>query len=207
MSGLVSKYGTTTTDHYPVFTQFSFAPLIPTPVKLLDFTATRQGFQAKLTWTTTRENNTREFRIERSGDSIHFVTIGTVPANRYGHAANNYTFFDRQPLPVNYYRLKEVGPGKQQFDYSKTLKLDFPRPIVVCVAPNPAFNFVNISVQNATDAVKLQIISLNGRVVTERTLAPGVQTIRVDVSWMAKGIYTVKVISHSETAMTKLLVL
>jgi len=206
VSGLVSKYGTTTTDHYPVFTQFAFAPLIPTPVKLLDFTATRQGPLARLSWTTTEANDSKEFRIERSTDNIHFNTIGIVAAKGNGSQAGTYTFYDVLPQPVNYYRLKEVSTGKL-FDYSKTVELDFPRPIVVCVAPNPAFSFVNISVQNTTDAVKLQIINMNGKVVTERTMEAGVQTIRVDISKLPKGIYVVKVTSNLQTATTLLLVL
>ena len=205
VSGLVSKYGTTTTDHYPVFTQYTFAPLVPSPVKLLDFTATAQGLLAKLSWTTTSANDSKEFLIERSGDSINFTTIGILPAKANGTVAGTYTFYDLLPLPVNYYRLKELGSGKQ-FDYSKTVRLDFVKPVILSIAPNPAFSFVNVSIQPTTETVRIQLIDLTGRIVSENVLAPGVATVRIDVSRIPKGIYVVKAISPSGAAAVKLLV-
>lgn len=206
VSNLVAKYGTTTTDHYPVFTQYSFAPLVPAPVKTLNFTAVKAGSQAQLSWTTTQANTAKEFRIEKGLDSTHFLTIGIVPAKSNG-ASNSYVFFDPLPLPVvNYYRLKEVYPNKQ-FDYSKTVALDFSKPIILLVAPNPAHSFVNISVLTISNAARLQILDMNGSVRIEKTLASGLQTVRVDVSGLAKGIYTIKVISNSAVATAKLLVL
>ncbi|HTI12691.1 MAG TPA: choice-of-anchor J domain-containing protein [Puia sp.] len=206
VSGLVSKYSTTTTDHYPVFTQYSFAPLVPSPVKLLDFTAVRQGNLARLNWTTTDANNSKQFIIERSTDNVNFSAIGIILAKSNGSQAGTYTFYDLLPKPVNYYRLKEVVTGKE-FDYSKTIRLDFPKPMVVSVAPNPAFSFVNITVQNTNEAVQIQLIDLNGRVVKEIMMGAGVQTMRVDLSRVPKGIYTVKATSISGIAATLLLVL
>jgi hypothetical protein len=203
---LVSKYSTTTTDHYPVFTQYSFAPLVPSPVKLLDFTAVRQGNLARLNWTTTDANNSKQFIIERSTDNVNFSAIGIILAKSNGTQAGTYTFYDLLPKPVNYYRLKEVVTGKE-FDYSKTIRLDFPKPMVVSVAPNPAFSFVNITVQNTNEAVQIQLIDLNGRVVKEIMMGAGVQTMRVDLSRVPKGIYTVKATSISGIAATLLLVL
>ena len=205
VSGLVSKYGTTTTDHYPVFTQYSFAPLTPVPVKLLDFTATAQGLIAKLSWTTTAANDSKQFWIERSGDGINFSTIGFLPAKANGTVAATYTFYDLVPLPVNYYRLREVGSAKQS-DYSKTIRLDFVKPVIVSVAPNPAFSFVNVSIQPSAETVRIQLIDLTGRIVTENVLAPGVSTVRIDVSKLPKGIYVVKAISPSGAAAVRLLV-
>lgn len=207
VSSLVSKYGTTTTDHYPVFTQYSFAPLVPSPVKLLNFTAIKAGSQAQLSWTTTPANNSTEFRIEKGLDTVHFATIGIVPAQSNGVTNNSYVFFDPLPLPaVNYYRLKEVAPNKQ-FDYSKIVKLDFSKPIILLVAPNPAHSYVNVSVLNISDAARLQVLDMNGSVRIEKTLSSGLQTVRVDVSGLAKGVYTIKVISNSAIATAKLLVI
>src|SRR5581483_8209577 len=78
---LVDKYGTTTTDHYPVFTQYTFTqPDTGAILPPLVFTAVRQGNTALLKWTTTPENDTRFFEVQKSLDGRFFLPIGLVKA-------------------------------------------------------------------------------------------------------------------------------
>jgi len=206
VAGLVSKYASTTTDHYPVFTQFSFTPPVALPVTLLNFTAVRQEETARLSWTTAQESNSKEFDVERSGDGSHFTSIGVVAAKGNSVVRTDYTFYDAQPLTgSNYYRLRQVDlDGKAA--YSKTVKLDFATPLTLRILPNPAHATANIFVGNTTEALSLQILDLNGRIVKQLITTPGTASIRVDLTGMSKGVYMVKVISSASLATEKLLV-
>jgi hypothetical protein len=63
----VTNYGTTTTNHYPVFTQYSFTPPGSQPTQPpLVFTGVQQGNTALLKWTTTPENDTKLFEVQKT---------------------------------------------------------------------------------------------------------------------------------------------
>jgi lamin tail-like protein/type IX secretion system substrate protein/Big-like domain-containing protein len=206
VGGLVAKYGTTTTDHYPVFTQFSFAPPTPLPVKLGTFTAVAQGAAAKISWTTMLETNSKAFSIERSNDGKSFASIGTVAAKGNSNSPSAYVFYDRQPLPgINYYRLNQIDLDENS-EYSRVVSLNFQPPLTVGVSPNPAHNTANIVVSNSPDGLTIQIVDINGRLVQQLVTIAGATSIPIDVSRYAKGIYTLKVINKTGVSTQKLLV-
>jgi hypothetical protein len=204
VGSLVTSYGTTTTDHYPVFSQFSFSPPASLPVTLLNFTATRQEEAVKLSWTTAQEANSKEFDVERSADGVHFTAIGIVAGRGNSTVPSAYSFYDQQPLTgSNYYRLKQVdldGHGV----YSRTVKLDFSSAVNLKILPNPAHGSVNILVGNTTEALSLRITDMSGRVVKQIITAPGTSNVLVDLTGMARGIYSVKAISSTSMATQKL---
>jgi hypothetical protein len=108
----VTNYGTTTTDHYPVYSQFSF-------------TSIREDQSAKLTWVTTSESNSKLFNIQRSSNGSDFTTIGIVAARGNTSLTTTYTFTDAQPLSGDdYYRLQQVDINGK-FTYSNTVHLNF----------------------------------------------------------------------------------
>jgi len=205
VSNLVAKYGTTTTDHYPVFTQYSFSTAAALPVKLLSFTAVKQGDAVKLDWATSQEINSKSFEVERSAGT-GFTKIGTVEAKGYSSVKTSYSFFDRQPLSgLNLYRLKQLDlDGK--FEYSPVVKIVFSRQPGIRITPNPASTFVNIGIDNSNEAITIQIIDLNGRLLKQQVLAPGAQNTPVTVSGLAKGLYTVKAIGSSGMTTQKVLI-
>ena len=206
VSELVNKYGTTTTDHYPVFTQMSFSPPVPLPVKLLDFTGARQGQTVKLSWTTTEESNSKEFDIERSPDGAHFLPIGTVAAKGYSQTATAYQFIDQDPLAgANFYRLRQVDLDARS-EYSKTVRVQFAKALSLRINPNPTHATLYLTVDNATDVRSIQILDLSGRVVKSIIPTGAIQGLPVNVAGLARGVYTVKVVSKDALTTTKLLI-
>jgi hypothetical protein len=206
---LVDKYGTTTTDHYPVFTQYTFTqPDTGAILPPLVFTAVRQGNAALLKWTTTPENDTRFFEVQKSLDGRFFLPIGLVKAKTSNSTdpSTDYTFTDPLPLPgANYYRLKEiVSPGN--FTLSNTVSLTFTPPMTVTAIPNPAIGFTGLVVAHADGPFVIQILNANGNVVRQQSGLPGAPIITVGLAGL-RGIYTVKVTTSTSVATTKLLVL
>lgn len=205
VASLVTNYGTTTTDHYPVFTQFSFTPpATPLPVTWLSFTGTKEDNSVKLDWATATESNTSYFEVQRSTDNVHFTAIGTVAAKGNSSTTSNYTFADQQPQTgYNYYRLRQVDLDNNA-TWSKMVRVSFTTPLALHISPNPAHGAVNLVIGGASDTYDIQIVDLNGRIVRQQQAAPGMTTVSIDMTHAAKGIYTVKVISASTTATQKL---
>lgn len=206
VSSLVAKYGTTTSDHYPVYSQYSFSTAAALPVKLLSFTATKQNDAVKLDWATSQEINSKSFEVERSAGTAGFTTIGSVEAKGYSSVTTSYSFLDKQPLQgLNVYRLKQVDlDGK--YEYSPVVKISFSRQPGIRITPNPASSFVNIGLDNSNGAITVQIIDLNGRLLKQQILAPGAQNTSIRVDGLAKGIYTVKAIANTGTVTQKVLI-
>ncbi len=64
-----------------------------------------------------------------------------------------------------------------------------PKQISVGIGPNPASDFINISVFNNKDNVQLRLIDLSGRVITTKVLENQQQTTRMSVSGLPTGVY------------------
>ncbi len=57
--------------------------------------------------------------------------------------------------------------------------------------PNPAKSFVTLEFETLEENTLLQILDLNGRKVRTFDLKAGVETLRIDISDLSKGVYTV----------------
>ena len=74
------------------------------------------------------------------------------------------------------------------------------------VSPNPASSWLYISLENINSSVNLQIIDVNGRPVKQQLITQGAANKAISLSGMAKGLYTVKLISPERVATQKLMV-
>jgi hypothetical protein len=206
---LVTNYGTTTTDHYPVFTQYSFTqPDTGAILPPLTFSAVKQGNTGLLKWTTTPENNTKVFEVQKSLDGRLFLPVGLVQAKNGNETdpSTDYTFTDPLPLPgTNYYRLKEIVT-LGNFTLSNTVSLTFTAPLKVLAIPNPAIGFTALLITNADGPFVVQILNSNGNVVKQQSGLPGSSIITVGLIGL-RGVYTVKVTTATSMATTKLVVL
>ena len=205
VSSLVSNYGSTTTDHYPVLSRYSFAPsAIPLPVKLSSFTAEKRGRDGKLSWTTSSEINTREFMVERSVDGRSFTSIGSVAANGNTNALSVYSLTDQQPnAGRNYYRLQMIDVDGRATQ-SSIVRLDFDKAFTVSFSPNPVKDILTIRVANLTSAATLEIIDMNGKKVQTKQLVNPVSSI--STSGFGKGYYLVRITSNGHHFLDKIIV-
>jgi hypothetical protein len=194
VSSLVSNYGTTTTDHYPVFTRYAFdAALLP--VRLLSFTAVREGAAARIAWTTASEENLASFVVERSlNGSSNWQAIATVaPTGAGSGGAASYTLTDASPVNgYNYYRLKSVDrDGK--LSYSAIRSLRFDKAIDYTLYPNPAGKTVTIQQTSATGFNgTVALYNQNGQLVVTKRIVTTAQQFELNVASLSAGLYFVK---------------
>jgi hypothetical protein len=204
VAGLVTNYGSTTTDHYPVFSRFAFSAAI-LPVRLTNFTAYKQSGNVNLNWKTAEEINTKQFVIERSTDGAGFTAIGNVKAINSA-TGSEYEWTDNTPATINYYRLKMIDQDGK-FAYSKVVKINFGKQVDVQITPNPASTYISIQINDASvTTATIQLIDLNGRIVKQQRLNQTVSNTIISLDGISKGLYHLKIITNQQVVTEKVVV-
>jgi endonuclease/exonuclease/phosphatase family metal-dependent hydrolase len=203
-AALIPSYGTTTTDHYPVFTRYTFSAQSSLPIKLNYFTAEKNNEAVNLSWSSALESNSKEYRIERSVDGRSFIEIGTVHARG---VASKYQFQDQAPLAGdNFYRLKMVDMDGA-FEYSKSIRVKFEKQILITVKPNPAARFAYVTLSGAVPGVSLGIYDVQGRLVKQLTLNGTINPmLKVDLNGIPNGMYILKLSAGEYNSSQKLII-
>lgn len=174
----------------------SCADAAPTAVKLTSFTGTKiDNKQSQLFWSTSFEQDSKEFVIQRSADGINFFEIGRVAAIGNSTAVNNYSMFDPAPLPGrNFYRVAEVDIF-DKIVFSNVIMLNFSTAVPsIDLYPNPATQFVMIGFNNLPLKNTINVFDMAGRKVVSNYTASG-NTVKIDVTNYRAGTYIVKVVS------------
>lgn len=207
VASLVTSYGSTTSDHYPVFTRYRFSAQGPLPVNLTYFSARKKEKTVDLDWSTAIEVNSKEFVVERSANGRDFTAIGRVAS--VGNTVNQhtYTLTDVKPLAgSNFYRLRMVDVDGQS-TVSRIIKVVFDRQVVVSFAPNPARTTLTINVVEADEAVTIQLLDVQGKVIGQRVSAAGSrQPVMFNVAGLPRGLYVLKMITPGNTQTEKVMI-
>ena len=95
------------------------------PVELTSFTASANGAEVMLNWSTATELNNQGFEVQRKFSSNDFVTIGSVKGHGTTTSLNNYTYVDKLINAGKYfYRLKQTDFGGK-YEYSQTVEVNW----------------------------------------------------------------------------------
>lgn len=166
------------------------------PIMLQQFTATLQNETALLQWQVTNEMNVQMYQAEHSIDNRTFITIGEKAASN----SNSYNLVHFTPADGNnYYRIKTVSTGGT-VSYSPSRKIYLARNRSVMVSPNPAHDFVQVSMKTlANKPVSISLLAADGKLLTKKTLAAAHETETIDVGRLARGYYFVKIETPEET--------
>ena len=202
VADLVSTYASTTTDHYPIFSRFYFDPNIVMPVSILSFTGTKSGAEALIQWQVSQEINVEKYVIEASADGKTFSSIGSVTAT----GSRSYQFTHSKPTDGNnYYRLKSVDKdGKTA--YSTIIRLNFGKDWQVTLSPNPAKGVLFLQTTRG-GKISVSLYDATGRKVKQFAALEiaASETKQFSLSSLAKGTYTVEILSGSKRIISKLI--
>ncbi len=174
----------------------------PLPVTWLFFNGTNHNTDNILKWATASEQNSKEFRLERSLSGTSFSEIAVVPAAGTSTSARHYEYTDRNIDRLNsnvmFYRLKQVDLDNN-FRYSSVVRLNYRQSGITptIVYPNPTNDFVTILMGNVsligTEAV---IMDINGRVLQRIKIIANSQMI--NLKGYINGVYLIR-LSNKET--------
>jgi Secretion system C-terminal sorting domain len=180
---------------------YSFTYTGTLPVTLLSFTAVLTPQQdAALQWSTSAEENSSFYNIQRTSDGLHFNTIGTVPAADNSTLTNNYTYTDSTVAGLGIttvlYRLQEVDlDGKST--YSQIVSVNLAQSFRVSIWPNPIQQQqITLTIENSKPAAAtIDVCNVSGRLLqrSQTSLQEGTNFIRLDCSSLPAGIYFLSV--------------
>jgi hypothetical protein len=177
---------------------------VPLPITFSHIEATKRDNAAVVTWGTSFEMNNVGYYVERSNDGKTFTKIGfqnSKATNGNSNAALEYSFTDAKPFSgINYYRLKQMDKDGKSV-YSKIVSVAFDNAQVVKIYPNPATSMVTV------DAAAIKSISLYN-VLGQMVNAPvtyGNSSHNINTSALAKGTYTLRIVTDNGTTTQKLI--
>ena len=190
------------------------------PVELAAFTATTNGLNAELRWTTATELNNYGFEIQRrsvaSGSVDQWQKAGFVPGAGTSATPRQYSYTDRGLTQGRYdYRIKQIDKSGS-FKYSSASQVEVgsaPKQFALSQSyPNP-FNpstMVEFSVAQSDRAVVKVFNVLGQEVATifDGTAEAGkMYQARFDASRMSSGMYYVRLQSNGQAKMQKMVFL
>jgi hypothetical protein len=175
------------------------------PVELIHFSAKERAHNTVLlNWATASELNNSHFEIEHSVDGKDWKSIGDVRGNGTTFEKVNYSFEDRNPTKMNYYRLKQVD-FDGAFEYSQVRAVELGNVADIEVFPNPASNFVNVHSQGATNIELIEILDVSGRLLLHQEgFGSESEFIQVDISKLGRGIYFMNIQNGKHSKIRKI---
>ncbi|HVS98542.1 MAG TPA: zinc-dependent metalloprotease [Puia sp.] len=211
----ISSVGTNTGLTYNFTNGFSgfgagVPGISPLPLTLLDFSGRLHNNNTELSWSTSSEENTKSFEIERSFDGLGFTPIGSVPAAGNSPTTRNYSFTDAGLThDTNYYRLRLIDRD-DRFTYSKTVLVRAHAPALsFSVAPNPFTDGVDLVFGQApAGAISIRLLDLTGRELWQGTGMPSGGNrlhIRLPGPSLSAGVYLLEVTTDTGTQIEKIL--
>ena len=157
-----------------------------------------------LSWSTSFENNTSMFMLEKAENNGEFQTVGTIRAAGSSRNIKKYSFLD--PLatsPKISYRIKQVDlDGTFSYSDVLTVKKKLETNVMLVQLSDET---VNKSFDFTVDAMKeggavLQLVDGAGTIAWQGTkmLTNGLNTISIDMTAQREGVYKVVVIMDKD---------
>ena len=174
----------------------------PPPVqafRLISFTGTLLNNQVALQWQVAGAAGISSYSIDQATDTLEFQPIGRIEGN--GTDSAYYSFTDTANRQgTNYYRLEMVDTAGN-ITYSNIISVVLPViPTIFNVYPNPASNFLTVTLPANSNPSTLRIVDMLGATMLREALAPGTTEVNFDLTPMATGVY---LLSWSSAAGTQ----
>ena len=174
-----------------------FDVLGPVPVTWSYIKAELQNKNGIISWGTTTEINTKEFKVEHSSTGINFKPIGLQAATGNSTTNMDYTYTHiNLPAGLNYYRIKQID-NNGQYKYSEIVTLLNKNGLKNNIlAPNPASNYSILILNKPANNTVVNIYNNVGQLMKKITITNGLEFYSLDVSTFAKGKYLVEIINN-----------
>lgn len=193
----IPNYGSTTSDHYPVMTSYSFSQS-PLPVRFIKIAASANGTQAIIKWSVNNAIDCQSFTVEKSLDGISWQKLGETNClnerNKAHYEFPDVTFNKK----TSYYRVVATDvDGAENVSKIAYLHGDgFEQEI--SLYPNPALNQTQLV--NAPSFYTYSIYNSFGSLLLENKNTGD----NIDLSSMPSGMYILQVSYLGGTKSLKL---
>jgi hypothetical protein len=176
----------------------------PLPVELSSFTASNNGRNVQLSWSTKTEKNSDRFEIQRSlAGNLNWTLVGSVKAAVLSNSTKNYSYSDTKLQSGKYqYRLKMVdNNGSYAYSSVEAAEVAVPKDFSVSQNyPNPFNPSTKIDYQVPVDAkVVMEVYNIAGQKVIElvnQQMSAGYYTVDFGASKLSSGVYIYRVVAN-----------
>jgi len=186
----------------------------PLPVELISFSASINGDEVILNWSTAIEVNNYGFEVERTDVNEQFEKIGFVNGSGNSNSPKDYSFTD---IPnagnILNYRIKQIdNDGKYKYSDIVEVTIGIPTQYELKQNyPNP-FNPTTKIIYNIPNAglVMLKVYDILGNelaVLVNENQKAGSYEINFDGSKLASGVYICKFNSGNYSSSVKMLLM
>ena len=172
-------------------------PLSILPVRLINFTATQLENTIQFNWQVANEVNVLHYEIQESSNGINFTTSAIINANQ--QIKYNY-LYHQNVLQTQYYRLKVIDKDGSCI-YSNIIVLKPTDKINITLYPNPAKDFITLSVNKLSTNNYVLITNMNGKVVQKIQLKESVNNI--STSCLQNGTYLIQLFQNNTLIATQ----
>jgi hypothetical protein len=177
------------------------------PVTWKEFTATRDGSQVVLKWTTLTEIDNRGFNIQRSPGNNNWETLAFVATKSSSGNSNSelsYNYVDNNTFRgLSQYRLQQIdNNGKYKYSEIRYIRNTEDAGSAI-IYPNPAKNGSTIYFRDA-GSYDIIVNDINGRMLMQFNAVTS-ETLRINN--LSPGVYAIRIINRaSGVQMTNRLV-
>jgi hypothetical protein len=197
---IIAKQGSGCVDNITYIKQ---GPISLLPITFTSFAVVYDDPNANLSWSVIEKEGFSHFVVQRSTNGIEFTDVEIVFSS--GSSFATYTRKDKNitgAADAYYYRIKGVDKSGA-VSYSQIRMLTLGREnsgAQVSVYPNPVKDELNIILPLGWRGkdVMIEIVSLGGNVVIKQQFANKGQTKTINVGFLPKGLYILKVRSGQE---------
>ncbi|MCA0388845.1 MAG: T9SS type A sorting domain-containing protein [Bacteroidetes bacterium] len=166
------------------------------PVEFTSFSASTNGNNVLLSWSTATEKNNQGFEVMRKSGNGEYMSVGYINGNGTTLNPHNYSFVDKNvPNGQNSYRLRQID-FDGSYAFSSIVEVDVTAPSQFGLAqnfPNPFNPSTTISFNLAVDSkVTLKVYNALGQevsVLANATYGAGTHNLNFDASALTSGIY------------------
>lgn len=175
------------------------------PVLWKEFSATlARNNQITLNWEVYEQNN-QGYYVEQSLDGVNWNSLGFVSAENNPNDLSQYSFTTMGTNAGNiYFRLRTTDKtGRNGFSDVRMLTMPKANNQLIAVWPNPARENIQVSnlAEEGTPFQKARLFDLNGQILIEKQLQPGLNTI--SLSTLKTGTYVLSMIATNGTTQTQ----
>ncbi len=184
--------------------------MVVTPVKLTSFSASTQGCNLLVKWTTAQEINSDRFEIESSTDGINYEKIGQLKSqDANSSSAKNYAKLVSVPSGTNFIRLKQIDID-EKFEYSQVITATINCTSAwnknIQVYPTLLETGV-IHIQFYSDKahqLNLSLFTAEGKLIQQQQqkTTAGNNKLEIKSSFLSPGIYLLKVVGEDGASTT-----
>jgi len=184
------------------------------PVELTSFTATSNGKEVILNWSTATEHNNQLFEVQRSFEGNEFATIGFVDGKGTTTERQDYSYSDKNLSDGKYfYRLKQID-YLGRYEYSDIVEIDFrafnsylleqnyPNPF----NPTTTIGF-GIKEKSFVKVVILNNIGEEVAIVVNEEMESGFHQVEFTAANLPSGVYYYQLRAGEFTSMKKMILL